>query len=133
MDGSRSASRTIFTRAQCPEPFRIRSQVRAAGTHSGTDAGSVRTGGSRYRFATPYARTFFANLGGLSCYQKLWFPGGGFHCGFHGIAASGDHHAAVNDHMKTTMLAAQRQPIQPQVFSGSTVWETTHCVGINTP
>lgn len=31
----------------------VRSQVRAAGTHSGAGAGPVRTGGSHYRFATP--------------------------------------------------------------------------------
>jgi len=47
------------------DPAVVRSQVRTAGTHSGVDTGSVRTGGSRYRFAAPYARTFRANLGGL--------------------------------------------------------------------
>lgn len=77
------------------------------------------------RFAPAYARTFRANLpcepGRPACYQKLWFPGGGFHCGLHGIAGIRCPSAEVNDHMKTTMLYTQRQPIRSQVFSGSTV------------
>lgn len=71
--------------------------------------------GSQPPMREPSVRTWAACL-----LSKVMIPGGGFHCGFHGIAASGDHHAAVNDHMKTTMLAAQRQPIRSQVFSGST-------------
>lgn len=44
---------------------------------------------SRLWFALRFA-TLCANLpcepGRPACYQKLWFPGGGFHCGFQRIA-----------------------------------------------
>lgn len=64
------------------DPAEVRSQVRAAGTHSGADAGPVRTGGSHYWFATPMREPEQP-----ACYQKLWFPGLGFQWGFHGVAA----------------------------------------------
>lgn len=72
----------------------VRSQVRAAGTHSGADAGPVRTGGSHYRFATPMREP-----GGLPVIKSY-----GFQVEVSTVSQVPGHpHAAVNDHMKTTM------------------------------
>lgn len=78
----------------------MRSQVRTGGTHSG-----VRTG----QFARQVRNRLCANLGGPTVVSTV-------------SQVPGEPHAAVNGHMKTTMLAAQRQPIRSQVFSGSCRW-----------
>lgn len=104
----------------------VRGQVRTAGTHSGVRTRLVRAYGSQSSMREP---------GRPACYQKLWFP------------------APVSTLVSTVLQACQwqphrhahreqphqnyeshtkRQPIQSQVFSGSTVSKATHCVGINT-
>ena len=98
------------------DPDEVRSQVRAAGTHPGAGAGLVRTVGSHYRFATPMREP-----GGLPVIKSYGFQVGVSTVVSRVLQASGGHHAEVNDHMKTTMLAAQRQPIQSQVLSGYNV------------
>lgn len=114
--GSRSASRSIVTQSECATLRRCAARyallVRILALALRQFAPVVRT-----QVRNPHSVNLPCEPGRPACYQKLWFP----RAGFHGIAASGDHHAAVNDHMKTTMLAAQRQPIRSQVFSGSTV------------
>lgn len=47
-------------------PAAVRSQVRAAGTHFGADAGPVRSGGSRIWFATLMARTSWLQWSSIS-------------------------------------------------------------------
>lgn len=103
------------------DPAVVRGQVRTDGTHSWVRTGPVRTRGSHARFATPYARTFRANLGGLPVIKSYGFQVEVSTVVSSVLQASGGPHAAVDDHMKTTMLTTQRQPIRSQVFSGSTV------------
>lgn len=71
----------------------------------------------RTQVRNPLCANLPCEPGRPACYQKLWFPGGSCHSGFHGIAGS---------------RWPQRQPIRSQVFSGSTVSKATHCVGVST-
>lgn len=91
----------------------MRSQVRTGGTHSG-----VRTG----QFARQVRNRLCANLGGLPVIKSYGLPVEVSTVVSTVSQVPGEPHSAVNGHMKTTMLAAQRQPIRSQVFSGSCRW-----------
>lgn len=113
---SRCGSRTIFTQLKCVTLTRYAARyallVRTLALVLGQFAPVVRTTGSQ---------PLCANLGGLPVIKSY-----GFQVVVSTVVStvfrmSGEPHAAVNDQSKTTMLAAQRQLIRSQVFSGSTV------------
>jgi len=117
---SRSASRTIVTQSECAITPRYAARyallVRTLALVLGQFAPVVRTTGSQ---------PLYANLGALPVIKSY-----GFQVEVSTVVSTvsqvpGDPHAAVNGHMKTTILAAQRQPIRSQVFSGSCRWVST--------
>lgn len=108
------------------DPDEVRSQVRAADTHPGAGAGPVRTGGSHYRFATPMREP-----GGLPVIKSYGFQVGVSTVVSRVLQASGGHHAAVNDHMKTTMLPISGF-IRLQRVGGDTLCRNQHSGGIST-
>lgn len=95
----------------------VRSQVRAAGTHPGADTGPVRTGGSHLGSQPPmhepsvrtWAACLLRNVEVTRRWFPLWFPR---YC-----RLAGGHHSAVNDHMKTTNLTGQHQPMMVRMPS----------------
>lgn len=58
----RAALHARLSRSRSAQPCHVRSQVRAAGTHPGADAGPVCAGSSHTGFATAHARTGAAGL-----------------------------------------------------------------------
>lgn len=121
---SRSLSRTIFTQARCailPQyAARYALLVRIRALVLGQFAPVVRTTGSQ---------PLCANLSGRPVIKSY-----GFYVEVPTVVstvsqASDGPRAKVNDHMKTTMLAAQRQPIRSQIFSGSNVGQAASEAG----
>lgn len=111
---SRGGSRTIFTQSECAilRRYAARYALLVRTLVLGQFAPVVRAIGSQ---------PLCANLGGLPVIKSYGFQAGVSTVVSRVLQASGGHHAAVNDHMKTTMLAAQRQPIRSQVLSGYNV------------
>lgn len=111
---SRGGSRTIFTQLKCVSLTRYAARyallVRTLALVLGQFAPVVRTTGSQ---------PLCANLGGLPVIKSYGFQVEVSTVVSTVLQVPGDPHAAVNGQMKTTMPAAQCQPIRSQVFSGS--------------